>query len=535
MAEIELVCLILIIVAALDVLARKLDIPYPVLLVISGLGLSFIPWLPRVQLSPDLILAIFLPPLLYPAALFTSWRDFRRNLRTISMLAIGLVVITIFVVAAVAHFIIPQLTWPAAFILGAIVSPPDAVSATAVLQNLKVPRRVVAILEGESLVNDAVALVAYRFGIAAVLTGAISVSTISVQIPAVALGGILFGILVGLTIGQLQKRLNEPQVQVTLSLLTAYVAYLPAEQLGLSGVLSVVTCGLYLGWNSPIAITPRTRLEAGSFWRMTTYLLNGIIFVMIGLELPEVTAGLTTDQSWSMLAFHAGTICATLVLVRFIWVFIAAYVPRVLSKKLRRRDPFPNWRSVLIVAWSGMRGVVSLAAALALPLTTANGQPFPGRNLIVFVSFSVILTTLVLQGSTLSFLIRRLGLDVDHESRREELHARHQANEAGLKFVQTAAESAAAQPEFINRLSTEYRDRLAELSYYENPEFQTENDPDPTKLPVHEYHRLVRGALQAERQKVIELRNQHHINDETLRTLQRDLDLAEARIEESEQ
>ncbi|MGZ4963393.1 MAG: Na+/H+ antiporter [Limisphaerales bacterium] len=530
MAEIELVCLLLMIVAALDVLARKLDVPYPVLLVLSGLGLSFVPFLPRVAFRPDLALIIFLPPLLFPAALFTSWRDFRRNLRTIALLAFGLVLITMFAVAAVARLLMPGLPWSSALILGAIVSPPDAVSATAVLQRLQMPQRVVAILEGESLVNDAVALVAYRFGIAAVVTGVFSVSAAAAKLPMVALGGILFGWLVGFGIGALQKRLNDPPVQTTISLLTAFIAYLPAEQLGLSGVLSVVTCGLYLGWNSPIAITPRTRLEAGSFWRMIVYLLNGIIFISIGLELPQVIAGLKTEQSWPVLALYAVSVSATVVVVRIAWVFIAAYIPRLLSKKLRDRDPYPNWRSVVIVAWSGMRGVVSLAAALALPFTTATGQPFPGRNIIVFLSFCVILTTLVFQGSTLSFLIRRLGLDDDHESRREELHARHQANEAGLKFVQDEANAQHAQPEFVDRLVAEYRDRLAQLHYFEN----SVDEPDTAQLPVREYNRLARGALQAERQKIIELRNQHHINDETLRILQRDLDLAEARIEESE-
>ncbi len=529
MAEIELVCLLLMIVAALDVLARKLDVPYPVLLVLSGLGLSFVPFLPRVAFRPDLALIIFLPPLLFPAALFTSWRDFRRNLRTISLLAFGLVLITMFAVAAVARLLMPGLPWPSALILGAIVSPPDAVSAAAVLQRLQVPQRVVAILQGESLVNDSIALVAYRFGIAAVVTGVFSLSTAAAKLPIVALGGILFGWLVGLGIGQLQKRLNDPPVQTTISLLTAFIAYLPAEQLGLSGVLSVVTCGLYLGWNSPISITPRTRLEASSFWRMIVYLLNGIIFISIGLELPQVMAGLKTD-SWSILALYAVTVSATVVVVRITWVFIAAYIPRLLSKKLRDRDPYPNWRSVVVVAWSGMRGVVSLAAALALPFTTTTGQPFPGRDIIVFLSFCVILTTLVFQGSTLSFLIRRLGLDDDHESRREELHARHQANEAGLKFVQDEANAQHAQPEFVDRLVAEYRDRLAQLQYFENPV----DEQDIAQLPVREYNRLALGAIQAERQKVIELRNQHHINDETLRTLQRDLDLAEARIEESE-
>jgi CPA1 family monovalent cation:H+ antiporter len=463
-AEIELICFLLMIVAVLDIAARKIGLPYPVLLVLSGLALSLIPFLPHVGFNPELALLVFLPPLLYPAALFTSWRDFRRNLRPIAMLAFGLVLMTTVSVAWVAHALIPNLPWAAALILGAIVSPPDAIAATAVLQRIKIPRRIVAILEGESLVNDSIALVAYRFGTAAVVTGSFSPTAAILKVPIVGLGGVFVGWLVAAAVHQLQRRLDDPPVQITISLLTPFAAYLPAEQLGLSGVLAVVTAGLYIGWRSPLMITARTRLEAFSVWRMIVFLLNGIIFILIGLQLPEVVSGLRND-SWATLLWYAVAVSATVVLTRIFWVFPVTYLPRWLSPTLRARDPYPAWQHVAIIGWAGMRGVVSLAAAMALPLTTATGAPFPGRNEIILLSFSVILVTLVLQGLTLPVIIRVLRIQDDGESRREERIARKQANEAALAFVESLPRNPGNHAGRLSRLRDEYRERLAQLDY----------------------------------------------------------------------
>lgn len=517
------------VVAALDIVARRVGLPYPVLLVLSGLALSLIPFLPHVGFNPELALLIFLPPLLYPAALFTSWRDFRRNLRTIALLAFGLVLATTLSVAWVAHVLIPDLPWTAALILGAIVSPPDAIAATAVLQRMKIPRRIVAVLEGESLVNDSIALIVYRFGIVAVVTGSLSVTTAALKLPVVVLGGVLVGWLVAVIVHWLQRRLDDPPVQITISLLTPFVAYLPAEQLGLSGVLAVVTAGLYIGWRSPVMITARTRLEAFSFWRMVVFLLNGIIFILIGLQLPAVVSGLSIE-SWPALLLYATAVSATVVLTRILWVFPAAYLPRLLSKTLRARDPYPAWQHVAIVAWSGMRGVVSLAAALALPLATAGGAPFPGRNEIIFLSFSVILVTLVFQGLTLPLLIRALRVEDDGESHREERIARKHANQAALAYVETLAEKPGYHAARISRLRDEYRERIAQLQYCD----ELAAEPDAEQLPASHFNHLVREALQVERRKLVELRNQHQINDETLRLVQRDIDLAETRIAEAD-
>jgi CPA1 family monovalent cation:H+ antiporter len=333
---------------------------------------------------------------------------------------------------------------------------------------------------------------------------------------------------VAVAVHWLQRRLDDPPVQVTISLLTPFVAYLPAERLGLSGVLAVVTAGLYIGWRSPLMITARTRLEAFSFWRMVVFLLNGIIFILIGLQLPAVVGGLSAG-SWFALLLAAAAVSGTVVLTRILWVFPAAYLPRLVSRNVRAKDPYPAWQHVAVIAWSGMRGVVSLAAALALPLFTASGAPFPGRNEIIFLSFCVILVTLVFQGLTLPLLVRALGIADDGESHHEERIARQKANRAALTYVETLFDKAGEHTHRIARLRDEYRDRLAQLE--DCSELAVEHDP--AKLPASHFNHLVREALQVERQKLIELRNQHHINDETLRVVQRDIDLAEARIIEA--
>lgn len=526
MAEVQLICFLLIIVAALDVFARRIGVPYPVLLVLSGLALSLVPYLPHVGFDPELALLVFLPPLLYPAALFTSWRDFLRNIWPISYNAIGLVLVTTAAVAVVVRYLVPDIPWSAAIVLGAIVSPPDAVAATAVLQRIKVPRRVVAILEGESLVNDAVALIIYRFGIAAVMTGTFAFGEAVLEFPVVAVVGVLIGLTVGMGVHWIQARLNDPPVQITIALIAPFMAYLSAEQVEASGVLAVVTCGLYIGWRSPIIITPRTRLEVITFWRMVVFLLNGIIFILIGLQLPKVMDGLG-NESWWNLGLYAAGVSATVVLVRIFWVFAVVYGLGIINRWLGRGVTWPDWRNVAIVAWSGMRGVVSLAAALALPMTISSGAHFPGRNYIIFLSFSVILVTLVAQGLTLPLLIRVLGVKDDGESQREEREARLKANEAALDYVDKQMEKGGPDSAHLERLQAEYHERIAQLQYGEEVANGT---ADPEKDTATHYFDIVLAALQAERRTIISLRNSHHINDETLRVVQRDLDLAEARI-----
>ncbi|HEY3662802.1 MAG TPA: Na+/H+ antiporter, partial [Chthoniobacterales bacterium] len=389
----EPVVLLLVLVAGLVILANKWAIPYPVLLVLGGLVLGLVPSLPVIRLDPNLVLFFFLPPLLYPAALFTSWRDFRRNLRPILFLAIGLVLLTMTVVAWVAHSFIAGLPWAAAFALGAIVSPPDAVAAEAILKRLRVPARIQAVLGGESLVNDATALVAYQFAVAAMVTGRFSLGEASLQFVFVGVGGVALGLLVGVVMRWVQRHLDDPPVQITISLLTPFAAYLLAERCYVSGVLSTVAAGMYLGWHST-ALSARTRLQAQAFWEMIAFLLNGFIFIMIGLQLPGILHNLNHEPIFR-LTIHGLLVSGTVVFVRIAWVFPATYLPRWLSPKMRARDPIPPWQHSVLIAWAGMRGVVSLAAAFALPIVLANRQPFPGRSYILFLTFCVILVTLV--------------------------------------------------------------------------------------------------------------------------------------------
>src|SRR6202048_3121732 len=341
MHQAETIVLLLGLVAALVVFAQKIDMPYPVVLVLAGLALSFVPHLPQVKLNPDIVFYFFLPPLIYPAAFFTSWRDFRKNLRGILLLAIGLVLVTMVTIAWVAHSLIPSIPWAAAFALGAIVSPPDAVAAPAITRRVSVPRRIEVVLEGESLVNDATALVAFQFAVAALMTGTFSLGQAAGRFVIVAVGGIAFGLLIGYVVRWLHQHLDDPPVQMTISLLTPFAAYLPAERLHVSGILAVVTAGIYLGWHGPIVLSSRLRLQASAVWEMVVFLLNGFVFITIGLQLPGILRELR-GESLTALIDDALLVSGTAVLVRIGWVFVATYLPRSLSKRVRERDPDPG-------------------------------------------------------------------------------------------------------------------------------------------------------------------------------------------------
>lgn len=516
---------LLLAVAVLALVARKLTIPYPILFVVGGLLLGLIPGLPIVRLDPELVFLFVLPPLLFPAALFTSWRDFRANLRPISLLAFGLVLFTTVTVALLAHFFM-GLPLSAGFVLGAIISPPDAIAATAIAKHLRIPRRIVTILEGESLVNDATALVAYRFAVLAMATGSFSLARAGGQFFIVAIGGVLLGLAIGWLAAQFHKRVEDAPIEITVSLLTPFAAYLAAERLGVSGVLAVVTAGLYLGRRMPELLTFQTRLQGGPVWEMVEFLLNGFVFLLIGLQLPEVMRGLS-DHAIPMhkLCWFALLISFAVILVRILWVFPATYLPRLILKKLCRHDPYPKWQHVTIVAWTGMRGVVSLAAALALPLTIGDGSPFPGRNLILFLTFTVILATLVVQGLSLPTLIRWLDIKDDRLVESEERDARLQANRAALARLNEMAERDSAMADVLQRLRIEYEDHIRQVEGTEPGRIG-----NPLRLFSLEYERLSHEALKVERKSIVKLRDQDVISDEVLRRIQRDIDLAEARL-----
>ncbi len=521
MHQAEIVFALLCAVAALAIAAKKFALPYPVVLVVAGLALGFGPGLPPIRLSPELVFFFFLPPLIYPAALSTSWRDFRSNLPLILLLATGLVLATMFGVAWIAHHFV-SLPWAAAFALGAIVSPTDTIAATTVIRRLSVPHRIEAVVEGESLVNDATGLVALQFAVAAVMTGTFSLPTATLQFALAGFGGVAVGLIVGAINRMIQRRLDDPPVQIMISLLTPFAAYLSAERLHISGVLAAVAAGMFVGWHSPVTLSARTRLQAAAFWDMMVFLLNGVVFILIGLQLPQILSALR-GVPFLRLGTYALAVCAAVIGIRLLWVLAATWLARVFVPQLCRF--VPPARHALLIAWAGMRGVISLAAAFALPFALPNGQPFPGREYILFLTFSVIFVTLVLQGLTLPLVIRWLGISDDGVTAEEERRARLEANTAALHFLDQAVAQESAPKSLIERLRVEYDDRLDQLrARCDN------NEEAGGGVATGDYQRLLYEALAVERGTIIRLRNEHVINDEALRRIQRDLDLAEARL-----
>ncbi|HKH10826.1 MAG TPA: Na+/H+ antiporter [Rubrobacter sp.] len=542
MAEIGVIFLLLAAVAALATVANRIRVPYPILLVVSGLALAFVPpeVLPRYRLDPEVVFVLFLPPLLFSSAFFTSWRDFRRNLRPIGLLAVGLVLFTVAAVAAVAHYV-AGLSWAAAFVLGAIVSPTDAIAATAIAQRLGVPRRIVTLLEGESLVNDATGIVAYRIS-ARVAAGvaAFSLWGAGLQFVVVAVGGIAVGLAAGWVVVKSFDLLDDTPVEIVVSLLAPFAAYLAAEELPhlvwhellgfegepfFSGVLAAVAAGIYVGRFSPTIMSPTSRLEGGAVWNVVVFLLNGLAFILIGLQLPVILDGLRGYTGGELLLYSAAVSLAV-ILVRVVWVFPATYLPRMAFRSIRERDPAPPWRSVVVIAWAGMRGVISLAAALALPLETASGADFPERDLILFLTFAVILATLVLQGLSLPFLIRTLGLEDDGSVEREEVRARIESADAALARLEELAEE-----EWVREDTAE---RVRGMYGYRRSRFVARKvgvDEDGYEQRSQAYQRLARELLVAQRNALVRLRNDGAISDEALHRIERDLDLEETRLE----
>ncbi|WP_354702503.1 putative Na(+)/H(+) exchanger [Paraconexibacter sp. AEG42_29] len=527
--HLDLVLLGVLVAVALFLLAaQRSGLPYPILLVVGGGLFGFMPGSPDASLDPDLVLVIFLPPLLYSAAFFSSLSDLRANIRPISMLAIGLVVVTSLVVGVVAKLVIDELSWAAAFTLGAVLSPTDPVAATAIAGRSGAPRRFITVVEGESLVNDATALIAYRFGVAAVLTGSFSVVDALGTFAYSAAAGIAIGIGVGVVIAWLRARLDDPPTEITISLLTPYFAYLPAEALGVSAVLAAVVAGIWLGWRSPQLITPATRMQAFAFWEILVFLMNAALFVLVGLELPHVVEAAREGTDDGTLVLYGLLIATTIVVVRFLWVFPTTYLPRILSARIRDRTPVPDIGHTFLVAFTGMRGAVSLAAALAIPETTDAGVPFPGRDLIIFIVYVTILVTVVVQGLTLGPLIRALNVEDDEDAHRlRESKARLRAADAAISRIDELADEAWVRNETADRMRGLYEYRVKRFSAH----FDDEDDGDIERRS-QAYQRLRREVLNAERGEIIRLRNQGFINDEMMRRIERDLDLEDARLED---
>ncbi|GCE23653.1 Na+/H+ antiporter [Dictyobacter kobayashii] len=520
---ITLIFFLFIAIVILAIIAIRLHIPYAIMLVIGGLLMAFIPGLPAIRVDPDWILFVFLPPLIYSSAWQTSWREFRTNLRPILLLSIGLVLATTILVAVVSHFLI-GLPWPVAFVLGAIISPTDAVAASATAQSLGLPRRIVTILEGESMVNDATGLVIYKFAVASVVTATFSLWQAGLEFVLVGVGSLLLGLLLAWPLVKLHRLLDEPTIEITITLITPFAAYLLAEALGGSGVLATLAAGLYLSRHSSRFFTSSTRLPAMAVWNTLVFQFNGLVFLLIGLELRDILKNFSSHQIptllWSVLL-----VSITAILVRLLLVFASSYLPPVLNPRVRLSELEPKWRSTTIIGWTGLRGGVSLAAALALPLTLHNGILFPQRDLIIFLAFGVILVTLVGQGLTLTPLIRLLGLSGGNEVDEERLQARRAATEAAIARLDELKNEHWVPREFHASLYNYYQQKLRHITTFEQGE-----KADALHKHLNINTRLQREILTAERIAIIDLRDRNTIDDEVLRAIERELDLEEQRL-----
>ncbi|MBV8067631.1 MAG: Na+/H+ antiporter [Candidatus Eremiobacteraeota bacterium] len=518
----------LAVIVVLTVLARRLHIPYPIAFVIGGIALAFMRHIPRPNPEPELIILLVIPPLLFGAAWATDWFDLKRNARPITLYAVGLVLVTMAAVAAVVHFTIPVFTWPLAFLLGAIVSPPDAVAAETIFEGIAIPHRIAAIITGECLVNDATALVLYRFALAAAITGAFSLARASVAFVIVAGGGTLVGVAVAFLLEAVLRYITrrgfaDAVIVSVVFLLAPFGAYLLAEELHVSGVLAAVAAGILLSRRSSGFIDSDSRVLASSVWRLLIFVLNAFAFLLIGLELPAILAALVPHVRDYV--FYGLLLSATVILVRLAWVFPAAYIPRLLSRRLRERDPVASWQQLVVLGWSGMRGIISLAIALALPYTLGD-QAFPGRDLIIFFTFCVVFVTLVFQGLTLGPLIEWLGVTETSQGSKRESNLRIRALEAGVARLREEEErrTSPLEREVADRILDEYAQRINLLRGGEaNPQAD-----DAKEIRVD--RTLQKEALAAERHAIAEMRRAGEIPDEIYRSIEYDLDLATLRL-----
>jgi CPA1 family monovalent cation:H+ antiporter len=517
MHEVELTLDLMVAVAILATLAGAMRLPYPIFLVLGGLGLAAIPAVPDVHLAPELVFLLFLPPLLYIAAFETALPDVRAKLQPILSLAVGLTLASTAAVAVVARWLLPEIGWPAAFALGAIVSPPDAVAATAVMRRLSVPRRIITLVEGESLFNDATALVTYRAAVVAMATATFSLPEIGLRFLLVSVGGVLVGLAVGALIARLRSHLSDPPVEITVSLLTPFAAYLAAEQLGVSGVISTVTTGLMMSRWSPGIMAPDTRVRARAIWDMVVFVLNGLVFILIGLQLSTI---LDAASGWS-LASLVGLgllISLTVIVVRMAWMFLAICSPLRPSRRA-------YWREAIVIGWTGMRGVVSMATALALPLTTTD------RNVLIFVTFVVILVTLVGQGLSLPLVIRALGVADDGNEAEQELRARSVAVGAAVARIEELAGEWPSHLPLVDALRAQYGHRASHLGESLGGLDGNGHSTDEAEQELLEHRQIRRAVIDAERQAILDLRARGELDDQSWRRIERDLDLEELRME----
>jgi CPA1 family monovalent cation:H+ antiporter len=547
----ELVLLLLAASVCLRIVAERWRIPYATLLVLGGLALAEIPHLPRITLAPNVLFLVFVPPLLYWGAAAFPLRDLRRSSGPILRLAVLMVLVSAVSVAVVIRAIDPAFTWAAAFALGAIISPPDPVAVLSVMRSVRLPRQIERILEGEGLLNDATALVLYRIAVAAAVTGVFVPATAGLQFLIVGLGGAAIGLVLGVLILRLRRLTQRSEVaDTTLSLLTPFAAYLAAESVGCSGVLAVVATGMYIGRNIQQIMSPASRLQTTSMWTVTTYLLESLIFILIGVELPYIVRDLEPARIAS-LAREAGLIFACIIVVRLVWLFPSAYVGRTIDRWIRHsHEAPPSWRQVLFVGWAGVRGGDSLVIALALPLATATGHPFPARERIIFITFGVICASLVLQAPTLRPLARALGLHADGSVEDEQAHARLVSAEAGLVALDELPRESLEYPEVLRYLRQRHLQRARRWAADEARRFQDR----PSEIdhrhfvsspPSHEagaldehraveYRRIRSAMIAAERRALFDLRDKAVIGDDVMTIVQHELDLEQMLLDSAQ-
>lgn len=526
MENITVIVLLLFGIAFLGILSNKYKFPFPIALVIIGVAISIIPGLPVIQLNPEVVFIIFLPPLLYAAAWNTSWHDFKANLRPIGLAAIGLVLFTTVLVAATAHWLIPGINWPTAFLLGAIVSPPDAVAATSVTKGLGLHPRIITILEGESLVNDASGLVAYKYALTAITAGNFVFWQAGLNFLLVAVAGIAIGLAIGYIMYVVHKKfVCDPVIEVTFTLLTPFASYLLAEHFHFSGVLAVVASGLYLSFQSATILTHQSRIMAYSVWEVVIYILNGLIFILIGLQLRNVIFGIS-EYPVQLLALYGLGISVVVIIVRFVWIIPAAILPRILSKRIRETEFFDK-RNLVVFGWAGMRGVVSMAAALALPLTLADGTGFPHRNLVIYLAFCVILSTLVGLGLTLPWIIRKMGIQ-PHSIAAEEYEVRTQIVSETITHIEENL--SLVQDELLHNIKSKYEVKYNRLQKTDLPANYFGNGQTLEGNIFNEFTKLQIDLINVERKTIDSLHRQGKASEEILRKIERELDLEETRL-----
>ncbi len=527
MENIGLIILLLFGVTFLAVLSNKYRFPFPIILVLCGVVISLIPDLPVISLQPDIVFLIFLPPLLYGAAWKTSWHEFKANKRPIMLAAFGLVLFTTGLVAVAAYYLIPGMSWPLAFLLGAIVSPPDAVAATSITKGLGLHPRMIAILEGESLVNDASGLIAYKYALAAVMAGNFVFWEAGLNFLVVVIAGVAIGLAIAWCMRLIHKKfICDPVIEVTLTFLTPFAAYLLSEHFHVSGVLAVVSCGLYLSFYSGEILTHQSRIMAYAVWDVVVFILNGLIFILIGLQLRSVLGGIH-DYSTSELLLYGITISLVVIVVRFIWALPSLMLPRLLTGRKSETiatDP----RNIVLFGWAGMRGVVSMAAVLSLPLLLGNGQNFPHRNLLIYLTFCVIVSTLVLLGFTLPWVIRKMKIQ-PHFMVAEEYDIRTKVVSNTIAYIEENLSQ--LNDELLNNLKSKYEIKYNRLQKTDLPPGYFGNEAQPDTNVFNQFSQLQIDLIAVERKELLQLHKTGGVSEEVLRKIERELDLEESRLQ----